>query len=68
MPCCRSLPLRCPRPETRLLRRSRRTALRFGRWSSVIDTAGVIRYANANADYTRRPEPDETVEALQAIG
>jgi peroxiredoxin len=34
----------------------------------VIDTGGVIRYANANADYTRRPEPEETVEALEALG
>ena len=36
--------------------------------SFVIDTAGVIQYANSDADYTRRPEPDETVAALQTLG
>ena len=35
--------------------------------SFVIDTGGVIRYANSDADYTRRPEPDETLAALQAL-
>ncbi len=33
----------------------------------VIDTGGVIRYASANADYTQRPEPEETVAALEAL-
>jgi peroxiredoxin len=33
----------------------------------VIDTDGVIRYASADADYTRRPEPDETLEVLEAL-
>ena len=33
----------------------------------VIDTAGVIRHASADADYTRRPEPDETLAALAGL-
>jgi peroxiredoxin len=33
----------------------------------VIDTGGVIRYASADADYTRRPEPEETIAALGAM-
>ena len=33
----------------------------------VIDTGGIIRYASAEADYTRRPEPEETVAALEAL-
>lgn len=33
----------------------------------VIDAGGQIRAADVNADYTRRPEPDVTVEAVQAI-
>ena len=32
----------------------------------VIDTRGIIRYASADADYTRRPEPEETLAALEA--
>jgi peroxiredoxin len=35
--------------------------------SYVVDATGVIRYANYAADYTRRPEPDTTVEALEAF-
>ena len=35
--------------------------------SYVIDTGGVIRYASADADYTKRPEPDETVAALETL-
>ena len=35
--------------------------------SYVIDTNGTIRYASADADYTRRPEPEETAEALEAL-
>lgn len=35
--------------------------------SYVIDSVGVIRYANSDADYTKRPEPDETVAALEAL-
>jgi peroxiredoxin len=33
----------------------------------IIDGKGVIRYARVNVDYTRRPEPDETIEALQQL-
>ena len=35
--------------------------------SYVVDTGGVIRYANYDADYTRRPEPEETLEALERL-
>ena len=30
----------------------------------IIDQAGNVCYARVNADYTQRPEPDETVAAL----
>ena len=33
----------------------------------IIDRLGVIRYARTDSDYTRRPEPDETLEALAAL-
>ena len=33
----------------------------------IIDPLSVIRYARVNADYTHRPEPAETVEALKAL-
>ncbi len=33
----------------------------------VIDTAGVIRYASADADYTRRPEPGDMLAALDSL-
>ncbi len=33
----------------------------------IVDTAGVIRYARIHPDYTRRPEPAETLEALKAL-
>ena len=33
----------------------------------VIDGEGIIRYASADADYTRRPEPEETLAALEAL-
>ena len=33
----------------------------------VIDQEGIIRAADVNADYTIRPEPSETVEALKAL-
>jgi len=33
----------------------------------VIDAGGVIRYASVDADYTRRPEPEETIAALEAL-
>ena len=35
--------------------------------SYVIDPGGTIRYASADADYTHRPEPDETLAALEAL-
>jgi len=33
----------------------------------VIDRSGVIRAAQSDPDYTTRPEPSDTVEALRAI-
>ena len=33
----------------------------------VIDRTGIIRSANADPDYTRRPEPADTVAALKAL-
>ena len=33
----------------------------------IIDTGGVIRYAAINTDYTVRPDPAETIAALQQI-
>ena len=33
----------------------------------VIDSAGVIRAADVDVDYTRRPEATKTVEDLQAL-
>ncbi len=33
----------------------------------VADTGGIIRYSEADADYTTRPEPEETLAALRAI-
>ena len=30
----------------------------------VIESGGIIRYAGVDADYTRRPEPEETLAAL----
>jgi peroxiredoxin len=33
----------------------------------VIDTKGIIRAADVNADYTIRPDPSETVEILKAL-
>jgi peroxiredoxin len=44
-----------------------------GRWQLpmparyVIDPSGTIRYASVHPDYTTRPEPVETLEALQAM-
>jgi peroxiredoxin len=35
--------------------------------SYVVDTVGVIRYASADADYMRRPEPEETIAALESL-
>ncbi len=33
----------------------------------VADTGGIIRYAEADADYTTRPEPDEALSVLRAL-
>ena len=33
----------------------------------VIDRAGVIRAADADPDYTRRPDPAKTVEVLKTL-
>jgi peroxiredoxin len=33
----------------------------------IIDQKGIIRYAAINADYTVRPEPEETTVALKNI-
>lgn len=33
----------------------------------IIDTDGIIRYAAINADYTVRPDPAESIAALQRI-
>jgi peroxiredoxin len=34
----------------------------------IIDRKGIVRYAEADPDYTRRPEPADTVAALRAVG
>lgn len=34
----------------------------------IIDPSGIIRMAEADPDYTRRPDPARTLEALEAIG
>jgi len=33
----------------------------------IIDTQGIIRYAEINLDHTQRPDPEETLDALKAI-
>jgi len=33
----------------------------------IIDQGGNVCYARVNADYTQRPEPDETVAALKEL-
>lgn len=33
----------------------------------VTDSGGIIRYSEADADYTTRPEPEETLAALRAL-
>ena len=33
----------------------------------IVDRDGVVRYARSDPDYTRRPEPEETLEALRAL-
>jgi len=34
----------------------------------VIDAGGIVRAVEADPDYTIRPEPDVTLEALRALG
>jgi peroxiredoxin len=34
----------------------------------VVDRGGIIRAADADPDYTRRPEPARTVEVLRQLG
>ena len=34
----------------------------------VIDAGGIVRAVEADPDYTIRPEPDVTLEALSALG
>lgn len=33
----------------------------------IVDTERIIRYARVHPDYTTRPEPAETLEALRAL-
>lgn len=33
----------------------------------IVDPRGVIRYAQSDPDYTSRPEPEDTLDALRAI-
>lgn len=33
----------------------------------IVDSHGVIRFAEVNADYTVRPEPEDTLERLRSI-
>ena len=33
----------------------------------IVDGDGIVRYARVNADYTMRPEPADTLEALRAL-
>ena len=33
----------------------------------IIDRDGIIRYAEINPDYTVRPDPEDTIEALEKI-
>ncbi len=34
----------------------------------VVDTGGIVRAADIDVDYTRRPEPDKTVADVAALG
>ncbi len=34
----------------------------------IIDSGGTVRHTDINADYTIRPEPEETLAALKKIG
>jgi peroxiredoxin len=33
----------------------------------LLDAAGIVRWAEADPDYTTRPEPEETLAALRAL-
>ena len=33
----------------------------------IIDRKGIIRHADVSADYTNRPDPQETIQALKKI-
>ena len=33
----------------------------------IIDRKGIVRYAEINADYTVRPEPEDTIAALKEL-
>jgi peroxiredoxin len=33
----------------------------------IIDPSGVIRYRESDPDYTIRPEPEDTIQALRAL-
>ncbi len=33
----------------------------------IVDAGGIVRFSEANADYTRRPEPADTLAALEAM-
>ncbi|MDJ0646705.1 MAG: peroxiredoxin-like family protein [Flavobacteriaceae bacterium] len=33
----------------------------------VIDRSGIIRYAESNADYTKRPDPDDALAVLKSL-
>ncbi len=34
----------------------------------VVDSGGIVRAADIDVDYTRRPEPDKTVADVAALG
>ncbi len=34
----------------------------------IIDKAGAVQYASVDPDYTRRPEPEETLNELKRLG
>ena len=34
----------------------------------IVDATGTIRYARIHADYTTRPEPEDTLDALEGLG
>ena len=46
---------------------------RYGLWTlplparMIVDNDGVIRYAAISADYTVRPDPEDTIAALHSI-